>query len=367
MTRPVRARIDLQALTHNFSLARKAAPASRIMAVIKAGAYGHGAVQVARALGGADAFAVASLEEGMQLREAGIRQPIVMLDGVFEPGELELAVTHQVQLVVHSEEQVSWLERFRSGASVSLWLKVDTGMNRLGFTTEEALPVWQRLQRLPYVKTGGLRWMSHFACADEYEHPANSQQLGRFNEVVRFSASLQGSRAECSMANSAAILTRPETHFDWVRPGIMLYGASPMTGVYPLDVTLRPVMTLESRLMAVQMRRKGESIGYGYAWTCPEDMPVGIAAVGYGDGYPRHAPNGTPVLVNGKAVPLVGRVSMDMICLDLRSQPQARFGDPVIAWGEGLPIETVAEHAGTISYELMCNVTTRVPRVYEAA
>jgi alanine racemase len=366
MTRPSRARIDLQALAHNLSVARSAAPNSRIMAVIKADAYGHGAVPVSRALSGADAFAVASVEEAMQLREAGVRQDIVLLEGVFEPAELELAVTHQLQLVIHTPEQVSWLETFRSDASVRLWLKLNTGMNRLGFSPRDALPVWQRLQRLSYVKSAGLRWMSHLACADEYDNPATSRQLNSFVETLQFADSLQGARAERSLANSAALLTRPDTHFDWVRPGIMLYGASPMVPGYKSGFDLRPVMTLESRLIAVHELQKGDAIGYGQAWTCPETMPVGVVAIGYGDGYPRHAPSGTPVLVNGTTAPLVGRVSMDMLCIDLRSQPQAKSGDPVILWGEGLPVERIAEQAGSISYELLCGVSARVPRFYRS-
>ncbi|HED18913.1 MAG TPA: alanine racemase [Gammaproteobacteria bacterium] len=364
MTRPVRARINLQALAHNLSLARKAAPDSRIMAVVKANAYGHGVVPVARALAGADALGVASLEEAMQLREAGIRHEIVLLEGVFDTGELELAVTHQLQLVVHCEEQVRWLEKFRSGASVHLWLKVDTGMNRLGFAPDVAQAVWQRLQRLSYVKTGGLRWMSHLACADDTSNSANDRQLARFTDVIRFSESLQGTVVEGSLANSAALLTRTDMHFNWVRPGIMLYGASPMLPEHKLNVALRPVMTLESKLIAVHQRRKNDSIGYGQTWACPEDMSVGIVAVGYGDGYPRHAPNETPLLVNGKPVALLGRVSMDMLCVDLRSQPQAKPGDLVVLWGEGLPVEALARQAGTISYELFCNLSPRVPRSY---
>ncbi len=365
MTRPVRARINLQALAHNLSRARKAAPDSRIMAVIKANAYGHGVIPVARALAAADAFAVASLEEAMQLREAGVRHEILLLEGVFDAGELELAVTHQLQLVVHCEQQVRWLEQFRSGASVHLWLKVDTGMHRLGFAPDVAQAMWQRLQRLSYVKTGGLRWLSHLACADELSSPVNDRQLERFAEVMRFSESLQGRAVEGSLANSAALLTRPDMHFDWVRPGIMLYGASPLLPAHTADAALRPVMTLESRLIAVHQRRKDEAIGYGQTWVCPEDMPVGIVAAGYGDGYPRHAPSETPLLLNGKPVGLLGRVSMDMLCVDLRSQPQAQPGDPVVLWGEGLPVETLAQQAGTISYELFCKLSPRVPRVYE--
>lgn len=365
MTRPLRARIDLQALAHNFSVARSAAPNSRVIAVIKANAYGHGAVPVSRALPTADAFAVASVEEGMQLREAGIRQDIVLLEGVFDPAELELAATHELQLVIHTPEQVRWLEAFRSDVSVCLWVKLNTGMNRLGFSPRDALPVWQRLQRLSCVDSASLRWMSHLACADEYRHPATGRQLHNFVETLQLADSRQGGRAERSLANSAALLTRPDTHFDWVRPGIMLYGASPMVPGYDVAFDLRPVMTLESCLIAVHRLHKGDAIGYGQTWTCPEAMPVGVVAIGYGDGYPRHAPSGTPVLVNGDTAPLVGRVSMDMLCVDLRGQPQAKCGDPVVLWGEGLPVEDIAEQAGTISYELLCGVSARVPRFFQ--
>jgi alanine racemase len=226
--------------------------------------------------------------------------------------------------------------------------------------------MWQRLQRLSYVKTNCLRWLSHLACADEADNPLNSTQLVRFTEVTHFSETLQGTGAERSLANSAALLTRPDMHFEWVRPGIMLYGASPMASNHELEVELQPVMTLESRLIAVHQRAKGETIGYGQDWTCPQDMPVGVVAIGYGDGYPRHAPSGTPMLVNGKTVALAGRVSMDLICVDLRNQADAKAGDIVTLWGVGVPVEKVAQHVGTISYELLCGVTSRVPRFYQS-
>jgi len=367
MTRPLRARIDLQALSHNFSVARAAAPNSRIMAVIKANAYGHGAVPVSRALPDTDAFAVASVEEALQLRQAGIRQDIVLLEGVFEPAELEVAVAHRLQLVVHNPEQLGWLEAFRCDASLRLWLKLNTGMNRLGFPLADALSVWQRLQRLPCVQSDGVRWMSHLACADEPDNPATGRQLGSFVETLQLAESGRGRAAERSLANSAALLTRPDTHFDWVRPGIMLYGASPMAADEDAKFDLRPVMTLESRLIAVHQLQRGDAIGYGQTWTCPEAMPVGVVAIGYGDGYPRHVPSGAPLLVNGKPAALVGRVSMDMLCVDLRGHPQAKCGDPVILWGDGLPVEKVAHLAGTISYELLCGVSARVPRFYQGA
>jgi alanine racemase len=318
MTRPVRARIDLKALQHNFQLACQAAPESRLMAVIKANAYGHGAVPVAHALPAADAFALASVEEA---------------------------------------EQIDWLERARITAPLHLWLKVDTGMHRLGIPLERADAARQRLSDLVNSCGGSLRLLSHLACADAPQHPASDTQLAAF-------LSLKDAGLERSLANSAALLSRPDMHFDWVRPGIMLYGASPFDAGVDRSLALRPVMTLESQLIAVYARKQGDSIGYGQSWTCPEAMPVGVAAGGYGDGYPRHAPSGMPVLVNGKVVPLIGRVSMDMLCVDLRTQPEARAGDPVQLWGSGLPVEAVAARAGTISYELLCNVSRRVPRVY---
>ncbi len=357
MTRPLRARIDIKALQHNFQLARQAAPDSRLMAVIKANAYGHGAAPVALALQAADAFALASVEEAVQLRAAGVSGPLVLLEGVLDSGDLQAVARHDLQAVVHTEEQIDRLERARITAPLHLWLKVDTGMHRLGVPLERAAVSCRRLLALVTRFGGSLRLMSHLACADEPQHPANDAQLTAFR-------SLEAADLERSLANSAALLSRPDTHFDWVRPGIMLYGASPFDPGVDRSLELRPVMTLESQLIAVHARSKGDSIGYGQAWTCPEAMPVGVAAVGYADGYPRHAPSGTPVLVNGKVVPLVGRVSMDMICVDLRSQPGARTGDPVQLWGSGLPVETVAARAGTISYELLCNVSQRVPRAY---
>lgn len=357
MTRPLRARIDLTALRYNFRLARLAAPESRCMAVIKANAYGHGAISVAHALGETDAFALASVEEAMQLRAAGVRQPLVLLEGIFSADELETVVQQWLEPVVHSPEQVDMLERGKVRGPLHLWLKVDTGMHRLGVSPAQVDGLRRRLSTLVNRQGGSVRLMSHLACADLPDHPANDAQLAMF-------LTLQSAGLERSFANSAALLSRPDMQFDWVRPGIMLYGASPFDPAAQRDTALRPVMTLTSELIAVYRRNKGESIGYGATWTCPEAMPVGVVAAGYGDGYPRHAPSGTPVLVDGRPAPLVGRVSMDMICVDLRGHPDAGVGTPVQLWGEGLPVELIAEHAGTISYELLCNVTPRVPREY---
>ncbi len=354
MSRAARAVISHRALQHNLDCVRRAAPGSRVLAVIKANAYGHGIVRVARALANADAFAVASIDEAMVLREAGVKQPIVLLEGVFEMQELQLAVEHGLQLVVHSEEQLRLLESSQLPQAADIWLKIDTGMHRLGFSPDVAYAVWRRLKACDAVAET-IRLMTHFANSDQRDDPTTDLQLDRFE------AALTHCPGERSAANSGAVLAWPRAHMDWVRPGIMLYGASPFCDAGAAEFDLRPAMSLHSRLIAVQRYRRGEPIGYGGTWRCPEDMSVGVAAIGYGDGYPRHAPPGTPVLLNNKSVPLIGRVSMDMICLDLRTQPGAAPGDAVMLWGDGLPVEDIAASAGTIAYELLCRVTARVP------
>lgn len=359
MSRAARAVIDLSALRHNLQRVREAAPGRQVFAIIKANGYGHGMVPVAAALSEADGFGVASLEEAMTLRGAGITHPILLLEGFFGGDELAMIRRHQLQIAVHHPAQLDALEALEATELLPLtvWLKVDTGMHRLGFDPEQAPAAWQRLRTFPAVaQPPGL--MTHLACADDLADPATPQQLERFAQL------LPGEAAQRSIANSSAILCWPAAHGDMVRPGIMLYGASPMLGEPGAKYDLRPVMSLETALIAVKHCRRGDAVGYGGAWVCPEDMPIGVAAIGYGDGYPRHAPSGTPVLVNGGRVPLIGRVSMDMICLDLRSQPEARPGDRVELWGENLPAEEIAEAAGTITYELFCQVTSRVRREY---
>ncbi len=354
MSRGAGALIDLAALRHNLGQARRAAPDSRVMAVIKANAYGHGLLRVAGALREADAFAVASVEEARELREAGIDTRVVVLEGFFDRDDLEQASRLGLELVVHHEEQLALLERTALARPVTVWLKVDSGMHRLGFSSELVAAARERLRACAQV-AAPLHWMTHLACADDRRDPRTERQLQGFRDV------LGAEPGERSVANSAGILGWPATHAAWNRPGIMLYGASPFIGGRAERDDLRPVMTLSTRLIAVNQLRKGDAVGYGAAWVCPEDMPVGVAAIGYGDGYPRHAKAGTPVLVNGRRAALVGRVSMDMICLDLRGYPAAHVGDPVVLWGEGLPVEEVARHAGTIPYELLCGVTARVP------
>ena len=357
MTRPACARIKLRHLQHNFRRVQESAPASRVMAVIKANAYGHGLVRVAQALDAADAFGVVGLEEAVTLREAGCDQRIVLLEGLFSADDIALINAYRLDIVIHHRSQLEMLEQGALAQPLDIWLKIDTGMHRLGFAPADVGAVAERLRALPQVAS--LRLMTHFASADEPDSAATTEQTGRFAEAV------QGITAEHSLANSAAVLAWPNTHADWVRPGIMLYGGSPFAGQDAQSLGLLPVMTLRTELISVNARRKGDAIGYGGSWRCPADMNIGVAAIGYGDGYPRHAPGGMPVLVNGKRAALAGRVSMDMICIDLGAQPAARVGDEVVLWGDGLPIDEVAGLAGTLSYELLCGISARVCYEYD--
>jgi len=357
MSRAPQATINLTALQHNLQRVRQAAPDSQVIAIIKADAYGHGIVRVAKALDAADKFGVAGLEEALLLRNAGIRKPVVLLEGVFAVSDLSKAGLQNLEVVIHHISQLEMLEEYARTASnaasrLNVWLKVDTGMHRLGFPPSIVQTVWQRLEAIPLVKE--ICVMSHLANADDTDDITTDQQL------AVFSATAGSLVAEKSMANSAGILNWPATHMDFVRPGLMLYGVSPFSQCVAADHQLIPVMTLSSRLIAVNYFKQGDAVGYGGDWICPEDMSVGVVALGYGDGYPRHAKSGTPILVNGQRTTLIGRVSMDMICVDLRALPGANVGDPVVLWGEGLPVEEVAHHASTIAYELLCHVTQRV-------
>ena len=360
MTRRTRAVIHADALQHNLAQARHAAPASRLMAVIKSDGYGHGLLRVASALRRADAFAVTCLEEAIPLREAGYAHPILLLAGPFEADELALYRRYRLDLVVHSAWQVELLESAPPGRSLSVWLKVDSGMHRLGLAPEQVPGMHARLQACAAVNRH-IRLLSHMACADDRDDPDSTpQQLQCFHDAVR------GLDGERSLANSASVLGWPDTHADWIRPGIMLYGVDPFCDEQTRRPDLRPTMTLASPLIAIRHVRAGERIGYGATWTCPEDMPVGVVAIGYGDGYPRHAPSGTPVLVNGAETQLLGRVSMDLITIDLRGLlDRVAIGDEVVLWGQGLPVERIAALCGTIGYELLCGVSPRVYRDME--
>nr|VFK45146.1 MAG: alanine racemase [Candidatus Kentron sp. TC] len=355
------AHIDSEALRHNLGLVRKLASNTRVLAVIKASGYGHGIMRVARALSGADGFAVTNMEEAIALREAGVSQRILVLEGFFSQGELKAFRRRGIDAVVHHESQVEILERTDVEPMVSVWLKVDTGMHRLGIAPARLKDVRRRLRDCANVAPSVVL-MSHLANADDWRNIDAQVQIRYFLSI----ASDFG--LEISIANSAAVLAWPEARVGWVRPGIMLYGISPFAmGKTGVELGFLPAMTLSTHLIAINRISKGQTVGYGGSWTCPEDMPVGVAAIGYGDGYPRHAPSGCPVLVNGRRVPLIGRVSMDMITLDLRTQPGARIGDPVVVWGRELPVEEIARLSETIAYELVCGVTRRVEFVTEDA
>jgi len=325
------------------------------MAVIKADGYGHGIAAVANALTEADALAVASIDEALLIRKsAPDSPPICLLEGVFRIDELNEVFNSGLILVIHNEEQVRYLESSKTDSPVPVWLKIDTGMNRLGIDVTSFQDLYQRLQSCEAVSQIGL--MTHFACADDAQSPMTSAQLKKFELAVN------GTTAARSAANSAGIVQWPDSHYQWVRPGIMLYGSSPVSGRSADELGLKPVMSLESELVALHRVKKGDSVGYGATWTAERDTTVGVVACGYGDGYPRHAGSGTPVLVNNQRQPLIGRVSMDMITVDIGDQPRAKIGDPVVLWGEELSVDEIAACANTISYELLCQVTRRVER-----
>ena len=353
MSRATTALIHVDALRHNLARVRSLAPGSKVMAVVKADGYGHGLERVARALAGADAFGVAALSDAERLRAAGLSQRIVLLSGFDEASDLPQLRRLGVDTVVHHPTQLNMLEADRDPQPIRVWLKFDTGMHRLGFDPASASDVYSRLRALPNV-AAEINLMTHFASSDEFGGEQTRAQLARFADLT---ASLDGA---ASLSNSAAVLGWPAAHRDWVRAGGALYGLSVVDGKTGADFGLKPAMTLSTRLIAINRVARGERIGYSATWECPEDMDVGVAAIGYGDGYPRRAPSGTPVLVNGLRVPLIGRVSMDLMTLDLRGVPQARVGDPVVLWGPDLPVEQVAAAAGTISYELTCSITRRV-------
>ncbi|ATU97699.1 alanine racemase [Aeromonas salmonicida] len=349
----VTASIDVDALHHNFAVVRRHAPHSKIIAVLKANAYGHGLLQVANTLSQADAYGVARIEEALVLRANAITKPILVLGGFFSAEALPLLAAHDLQTTIHTWDQLALLEQADLPTPITVWLKLDTGMNRLGLRAQDIPAFVERLANCKNV-VQPFHLMTHFSQSDEQGSQATPQQIEEFNALT---ARMQGERA---MANSAGILAWPDSRSDWIRPGIMLYGASPFGGQLASDHGLRPVMTLRSQLIAIRPCEQGESVGYGGHWVAHHDTTLGVVAVGYGDGYPRMAPQGTPVLINGRRVPIVGRVSMDMITVDLGPGAGDKTGDEVILWGDGLPVEQVAEKIGTIPYELLTRLTSRV-------
>lgn len=355
MPRPILAYIDQNALEHNLQIARGTTSA-RIMAVIKANGYGHGLLRAAEALTKAEGFALLDIKDAIALREAGYRQTILLLEGFFDAADLEQVAEYELASVIHSEWQIALLDAYPRRKSLEVWLKVDSGMHRLGFSSSQVAAAMQTLRRHRAVRE--ITLMTHFANADE--------ERGVSTQLMAYERIAAQHRVPRSLANSAALLRYPATHGDWVRPGIMLYGASPFADVSAVQLELKPAMTLVSRVIAIQQLDAGDEVGYGGKFRADRAMKIGVVACGYADGYPRHAKNGTPLLVDGQRSQLLGRVSMDMLCVDLTFLPKAGIGARVTLWGAGMPIEEVANSSETISYELMCALTPRVPVAVEA-
>lgn len=348
------AEIDVAALQYNLLRIRQLAPNSQVLAVLKANAYGHGLVEIATELRDVEAFGVARLDEAIVLREGGITKPIVLLEGFFNPQELPILASNSIQTVVHSPEQIEQLVHAKLPAPIAVWLKVDTGMHRLGVTTINLRECYERLYASANVQKP-IIVMTHFSCADDLYSDITSAQMQTFFDATQ---SLIGS--ELSLANSAGVIGWPASHANWIRPGLLMYGVSPLMQRSTAECDLKPVMTLRASLIAIQSLQKGDAVGYGAAWTASKPTRIGIISVGYGDGYPRHAKEGTPVLLAGKRVSIVGRVSMDMLTVDLGMDDCFNVGDEAILWGKGLAVEEIAECADTIPYELLCNVARRV-------
>ena len=350
--------INRRALRHNLQRLRELAPASKLVAVVKANAYGHGLLETARTLPDADAFGVARLEEALRLREGGITQPILLLEGFFNATDLPTIAAQHLHTAVHNIEQLEALETADISEPVTVWMKLDTGMHRLGVLPEDADAFYQRLSQCKNVRQP-VNVVSHFARADEPECGATEKQL------AIFTAFTDGKPGLRSIAASGGILLWPQSHFDWARPGIILYGVSPLEQKpWGPDFGMQPVMSLTSSLIAVREHKAGEPVGYGGTWVSERDTRLGVVAMGYGDGYPRAAPSGTPVLVNGREVPIVGRVAMDMVCVDLGPNAEDKTGDEVILWGNGLPVERIAEITKVSAYELITRLTSRVAMKY---
>jgi len=344
--------IDLQALSNNYRIIQAMAPQSKMLAVLKANGYGHGLERIAKALPNADAFGVARIDEALALRAAGIVKPIVLLEGFFAEQDIATLAANNLETIVHNEQQLSALVNAKLATPLKVWLKIDTGMHRLGINPEQLAHFYQMLSQSSNVQQPVVL-MSHLGCADEKDSPETNKQIALFEQLT---ADLS---VEKSLANSAGVLLWPRSHYQWIRPGLLLYGVSPLA----LDIALEginPVMTLQSSLIAVREIAAGETVGYGGAWRSERNTTIGVVAIGYGDGYPRHAPNGTPVLINGRRLPLIGRVSMDMITVDLGPQSTDKVGDIATLWGKGLAVAEVADFATSIPYELLCNISRRV-------
>jgi alanine racemase len=353
VTDRVIAEIDLAALRHNYQVIASRAPGSTVIAMIKANAYGHGAVNVARALSAVNIFGVACITEAIVLRQAGIRSAILVMQGAISQNDVQIAIQYQLDLVVHDLTQITLLEKLSSDNKLKIWLKLETGMHRLGIAASQVLTAWQRLQSCSIVAQP-ICLMTHFAVADEVNSTVTSQQIDCFITMTETFI------APRSLANSAAIFAWPNSHYQYVRPGIALYGISPFPDKTADSFDLHPVMTLKAPVIAIKELNKGDAVGYGQVWRTAKSCRIAVISVGYGDGYPRHAKTGTPVLLNKQRARLVGRVSMDMITVDVSEIDGLEIGDQAILWGGNLPSEEVAIWADTIAYELVTGLTARV-------
>jgi alanine racemase len=362
MPRPIRATVHPAALAHNLDLARRSVGASRVWAVVKANAYGHGIERVYAALSSADGFALLDLSEAVRVRQCGWRGPILLLEGLFSASDINLVLEYRLTPVVHHEAQIAWLECASSLMGLDVYFKINTGMNRLGFKGDAIMPALRRLRAVTGVRS--ITYMSHFANADRPD--GGESALTALDDALKAAQADGMASSLVSAANSAATLALPASHRDWVRAGIMLYGGSPFGGPDGPALGLQATMTMQSEIIGVQSLRAGETVGYGSSFTAAHDMRIGVVACGYADGYPRHARDGTPVWVDGVICPLAGRISMDMLTVDLTPAPNAGIGSPVELWGRNVAIDVVARHATTIGYELMCAVAPRVPIVSES-
>ncbi|TMP40079.1 alanine racemase [Pseudoalteromonas rubra] len=352
------AEINLAALSYNLKRIKALAPGARVMAVLKANAYGHGLVKIAQQLNGADAFAVARIDEALALRAGGLTKPIVLLEGFFHCADLPILIANNFETIIHDENQLRAIETSQLDARLSVWLKVDTGMHRLGIEPEQFETFYQRLKACGNVDPN-IKLMTHFSCADDVNSTQTQRQIKAFEHLI------EGKPEAKCLANSAGVLGWPQSHGDWVRPGLMMYGVSPMLDQVGTEHGLKPVMRLTTRVIAIKTIAAGEKVGYGGRWQSNRQTQLAVVAMGYGDGYPRNARNGTPVVIRGKRYGIVGAVSMDMITVDIGTNPGGvAVGDLVEMWGPDLPVEEVAACAGTIPYELLCNVTPRVSYDY---
>ena len=359
MKRSAYAIIKLEHLAHNLNILRSFVPTSKVISVVKADAYGHGLAKTAQALTSSDAFAVACANEAVELRAAGILHPIICLQGFSDEKQLQSIADANVQTVIHSDHQIKLLQNHHLNQSIQIWLKIDTGMGRLGFKPEDARHALQRLENIKSISK--IRLMTHFANADLLDNEYTQQQLKSFDNIAKHFPD-----KERSAANSAASLAYTNSHYEWIRSGLVLYGISPFQAdkTHPDTSELKPVMSLHAPIIAIKQFKKGDSVGYGSLYTCPQDMRIAVVAIGYADGYPRALTSTTNVCIHGSHAPIVGRVSMDMITIDI-SHTDASIGDDVELWGQEVAVSDVASAANTISYELLCGISGRVERIYQ--